>query len=58
MSIVNDCNGTADNDSVATITIKLDTYRQLKADSRFLHALEAAGVDNWEGYSDAHDLME
>lgn len=24
----------------------------------FLDALEAAGVDNWSGYSHAHELME
>lgn len=26
---------------------------QLEADSKMLNALEAAGVDNWEGYSEA-----
>lgn len=40
------------------ITIDLDEYEQLLADSRFLNALKAAGVDNWEGYSDAHNLMD
>lgn len=28
----------------------LSRYRQLEADSRKLARLEAAGVDNWEGY--------
>jgi hypothetical protein len=35
--------------------IKIDkgTYRTLNADSEFLAALQGAGVDNWEGYSEA-----
>lgn len=33
-------------------------YRQLKEDSDFLAALEAAGVDNWEGYSVALREMD
>ena len=40
------------------ITIELDEYEQLLADSRFLNALKAAGVDNWNGYSDAYNLMD
>lgn len=35
------------------ITIPLDEYEQLKKDQEFLQQLEAAGVDNWEGYSEA-----
>jgi len=36
-----------------TITITLEEYNRLVEDSEFLNALEAAGVDNWEGYDEA-----
>ena len=45
-------------DSDSYFTIDLDTYEKLVADSNFLHALKAAGVDNWEGYSVAIALDE
>lgn len=32
------------------VTITKAKYDQLLEDSEFLAALEAAGVDNWEGY--------
>jgi len=32
--------------------------KELESDVRFLRALEAAGVDNWEGYSEAQQLWE
>ena len=41
-----------------TITITKQEYVQLAEDQRFLHALQAAGVDNWEGYDYAFDLLE
>lgn len=31
---------------------------QLLADSQKLNALECAGVDNWEGYSEAIELLD
>ena len=31
---------------------------ELEKDSKFLDALYAAGVDNWEGYGQAQDMME
>ncbi|HEY6021043.1 MAG TPA: RecBCD nuclease inhibitor [Candidatus Paceibacterota bacterium] len=34
------------------------TYDQLVEDQDFLEALEAAGVDNWEGYSTAIQIVE
>lgn len=40
------------------ITITLKHYRELREDSDFLDALRAAGVDNWDGYGFAIDLME
>lgn len=42
-------------DDVIVIT-KAD-YEQLQDDSAFLYALEAAGVDNWEGYSIAIQIL-
>lgn len=39
-----------------TITVK--EYDKLMESVNFLAALEAAGVDNWEGYSEAHLIME
>lgn len=33
-------------------------YAQLTDDSEFLDALRAAGVDNWEHYSDAYRILE
>jgi len=39
------------------ITISVDEYEQLKTDRDKLAALEAVGVDNWEGYDDAMQLF-
>lgn len=36
-----------------TVTISRAELEKLRADSAMLAALEAAGVDNWEGYSEA-----
>lgn len=41
-----------------TITITKKEYDSLIEDSKFVRALEAAGVDNWEGYGIAQDMME
>ena len=32
--------------------------KKLEKDSMMLSALEQAGVDNWEGYSDAYDIFK
>jgi hypothetical protein len=40
-----------------TITITQNEYNELKKNSDFLSCLEACGVDNWHGYSDAHLMM-
>lgn len=42
---------------VETITITRAEYDQLLADQRLLHALQAAGVDNWNGYDDALETL-
>lgn len=39
-----------------TVTISRKEYDALVKDSRWLGSLEAAGVDNWEGFSFAYDL--
>lgn len=31
---------------------------QLEKEAEFLNCLEACGVDNWSGYSDAREMME
>ena len=41
-----------------TITISLEEYNTLKNEAEFLSCLEACGVDNWDGYSDACEMME
>ncbi len=39
------------------ITITKKEYDQLKSDSNMLRALEAAGVDNWEGFDQAVEIL-
>lgn len=41
-----------------TVTITKNEYESLLEDAKKLRALEAAGVDNWEGYDIAMDYME
>lgn len=41
-----------------TITISKKQYDRLKKDSTWLGCLEAAGVDNWEGISEARRLRD
>ena len=36
------------------VTIKRSLYERLRQSEKFLRALEAAGVDNWDGYSIAY----
>lgn len=38
-----------------TVTIPVTEYESLKEDERFLGRLQAAGVDNWEGYEYAFE---
>lgn len=45
-------------DPEETITITQDRYKELLYCEKWMTALEAAGVDNWEGISYAHDLLE
>lgn len=39
--------------SEPTITLFLWRYEELLNAERTLHALESAGVDNWDGYAEA-----
>lgn len=41
-----------------TITISLEEYEELVEDQEMLEALRCCGVDNWDGYSDALELLE
>lgn len=40
-----------------TITITKKEYESLRADSKKLTYLEDYGVDNWQGYDDAMQLL-
>ena len=40
------------------ISIPQEEYDQLIEDQKWLRALEAAGVDNWEGYDLAQELFQ
>jgi len=42
----------------AEVNALLDELPQLRNAAKTLAALNAAGVDNWEGYSYAQELME
>ena len=44
-------------DADDTVTISTQEYETLKKDSALLNALEACGVDNWHGYSDARRYL-
>ena len=44
--------------SLKTVTITLQEYLELKRDADMLEALNKAGVDNWEGFDDALDMVE
>lgn len=46
-----------DRDPLTTIVIGLDEYVELIRKRDLLNALEAAGVDNWEGYGYAMELL-
>jgi hypothetical protein len=46
------------NNMEETVTISKKEYESLLEDSKKLTALENAGVDNWEGYDYARELMQ
>lgn len=50
--------GTSSFGLVAHKNITQELYENLLADQKKLRALEAAGVDNWDGYEYALELLE
>ena len=40
------------------VEITKEEYEELVNNTRFLHALDAAGVDNWTGYGEAWEIYE
>lgn len=46
------------NTQEGTITIPLEDYRELIQRVNWLECLEAAGVDNWDGYDYAQELYD
>lgn len=45
-------------EEVEMVTITKKEYDRLVSDAEFLYFLEAAGVDNWDGYDIAKEMME
>lgn len=45
------------DDEQITVTIQKSEYARLLRDCKKLDALEVAGVDNWEGYDMAMEIM-
>lgn len=45
------------NEDTEMVTITKKEYESLKEDSKWLEALQRAGVDNWEGYDFARELF-
>lgn len=41
-----------------TITITKEEYEELLDDSQLLDALREAGVDNWDGYDEAMEMLD
>jgi hypothetical protein len=40
-----------------TVTINVDRYKELLEAEALLDCLKACGVDNWNGWSEAHEMM-
>ena len=53
MSIMKDLSSGVEEE---TVTITKKEYEDLLADSEWLSCLEAAGVDNWDGYDEAREI--
>ncbi|EML6324883.1 hypothetical protein QCQ60_005227 [Bacillus cereus] len=41
-----------------TVTISKEDYEELLKDQEFLNCLDACGVDNWQGYEHACEMLE
>ena len=55
MAVTNDC--LCDGKSKLYIKIARDEYENLIQSDDFLKALQASGVDNWDGYELAQEMM-
>lgn len=44
-------------EAMDTVEITREEYARLVGDSEWLSCLEAAGVDNWEGYDYALEIL-
>jgi hypothetical protein len=44
--------------SAYTIEIEMDEYNELVADQKFLRCLEAAGVNDWDGFEVAQEMFQ
>lgn len=44
-------------DEEEMVTITREEYDELKATEKFMDCLDAAGVDNWDGYGFAQEMM-
>lgn len=42
----------------STVTISTEEYDKLQEAERLLEALQQAGVDNWDGYPIAQEILE
>jgi hypothetical protein len=56
MSDIKDAIKTMIEKKPETVTISKEEYESLLDDQHKLECLEAAGVDNWQGYSDAMEM--
>lgn len=43
---------------MSKVTIELSEYEELLEAAAWVSALEAAGVDSWEGYEEAQDIYD
>ena len=41
-----------------TVTISIEEYDELVADAKFLNCLYSAGVDNWDGFDMAKEMLD
>ena len=41
-----------------SVTLTKQEYTELSEDREFLYALQAVGVDNWDGYDVAIEMLE
>lgn len=54
---ISDFEGVSVNETTALIRITQEKFEELVEASALLDALKAAGVDSWDGYEYAHELL-